>query len=395
MPRIETVYRLFVASPSDVAEERALVEEVVGELNTTWSKHFNLRIEVVRWETHVFPGFGHDPQAVINQQLDDDYDIFLGLLWTRFGTPTPRNESGTGEEFARAYERYQANPSAVRIMFYFKTAPVDPTTIDPDQIRYITNFRNQLGPKGGLYWTFTDREEFATLLRMHLSRQVQELASLSRDSQVSDLLHDARVALSGNNRGEGDDPGSDEAGLLDLVQQGVEGFEGMGRVLQELTFETQAYNARVVERTREIEAAVAISSSDPRPLWRAAKVFAEEMESFAARIDQARPAYASAREQAFASLSGAVAISRDFDSTDPVMPSTLERLQEFIEVNEETRTIMADFRQTVANQPRLSTLINRARRKMVSSLDALATEMIRTSALGRNVESEIRAISSG
>ena len=36
----QTVLRAFVASPSDVAEERSVVEDVVREFNITWSQNF-------------------------------------------------------------------------------------------------------------------------------------------------------------------------------------------------------------------------------------------------------------------------------------------------------------------------------------------------------------------
>ncbi|MYD31374.1 MAG: DUF4062 domain-containing protein, partial [Nitrospira sp. SB0661_bin_20] len=64
-------------------------------------------MDVVRWETRTTPGFGKDPQDVINKQISDAYDIFIGIMWTRFGTPTPRAGSGTEEEFLRAYDRYK------------------------------------------------------------------------------------------------------------------------------------------------------------------------------------------------------------------------------------------------------------------------------------------------
>ena len=43
---------------------------------------------------------GSDPQQIINSQVSDEYDIFIGILWTRFGTPTERAGSGTEEEFS-------------------------------------------------------------------------------------------------------------------------------------------------------------------------------------------------------------------------------------------------------------------------------------------------------
>jgi hypothetical protein len=126
MPRHEKVLSVFVASPSDVTDERTKLEEVVNELNITWSREFGVRLELVRWETHSFPSKGADAQDVINTQIPEDYDIFIGIMWCRFGTPTKRAESGTLEEFLRAKARHDENPSSVDIMIYFKDESVSP-----------------------------------------------------------------------------------------------------------------------------------------------------------------------------------------------------------------------------------------------------------------------------
>src|ERR1700756_3440394 len=100
MPRDERVLVVFLASPSDLEPERSRLEEVIRELNVTWTRTLGVRLELVSWETHGYPGVGADPQDVLNRQLPNDYDIFIGLMWTKFGTPTGRAGSGTEEEFA-------------------------------------------------------------------------------------------------------------------------------------------------------------------------------------------------------------------------------------------------------------------------------------------------------
>lgn len=133
MARHEHVLSIFVASPSDVADERSRLEDVVRELNITWSRELGLRLELVRWETHAYPDFGVDPQAVINNQIPDDFDIFIGVMWCRYGTPTNRAESGTIEEFKRAKARHDADPESVGLMVYFKDEPVPPSKVDIGQ----------------------------------------------------------------------------------------------------------------------------------------------------------------------------------------------------------------------------------------------------------------------
>lgn len=88
MPQTISLYKLFLASPSDVKEERLIVENVINDFNNTYSSQLNARIELCSWEKSSYPSVGEYPQAVINSQIGDEYDIFLGILWTRFGSKT-------------------------------------------------------------------------------------------------------------------------------------------------------------------------------------------------------------------------------------------------------------------------------------------------------------------
>ncbi len=103
-----------------------------------------------------------------------EYDIFIGLLWTRFGTPTSDAGSGTEHEFERAYERFRMYPDKLRIMIYFKDAPVTPTDIDPIQLAKVNEFKKRISNLGAYYWPFKSGDQFGNLVRVHLTRQVQE-----------------------------------------------------------------------------------------------------------------------------------------------------------------------------------------------------------------------------
>ena len=160
MPRSETVLQVFVASPGDVTDEREVLESVVAELNRAWAKSLGVRLELLRWETTTRPGIGSDPQAVINSQIGNEYDVFIGILWGRIGTPTSSAESGTMEEFQRAHARWEADPNSVEIMVYFKDEAIKPSEIDGDQNNRVQNFKRSLGNEGVLHRTFEGIENF-------------------------------------------------------------------------------------------------------------------------------------------------------------------------------------------------------------------------------------------
>ncbi len=63
-----TRLRVFVASQSDVQEERERLEEVIKDLNLGIAREKGLVLELVRWETHAWPAMGEDAQEVVNDR---------------------------------------------------------------------------------------------------------------------------------------------------------------------------------------------------------------------------------------------------------------------------------------------------------------------------------------
>jgi len=175
---MDAILKIFVSSPSDVANEKSAVVDAIEETNRTWSDFLGVHMEAITWESHCRPSVGKDVQQVINGQLPD-YDIYLGILWQRFGTPTPRFGSGTEEEFEIAYKKYKENPADIGIMFYFKDEPIHPSKIDSAQLAKVQEFQKKLGPKGILYWGFEAIGEFRQLVRIHLSKELQKRTSKS------------------------------------------------------------------------------------------------------------------------------------------------------------------------------------------------------------------------
>jgi hypothetical protein len=108
-----------------VNDERTCAETVINDINHSVGKKDGFQIELLRWETSTYPGLGEDGQDVINQQIGDDYNIFVGIMWKKFGTKTNRAGSGTEEEFNRAYQQYNEKKS-IQIMFYFRTDHICP-----------------------------------------------------------------------------------------------------------------------------------------------------------------------------------------------------------------------------------------------------------------------------
>jgi hypothetical protein len=174
MPRTERVLSIFLASPGDVSYERSRVGNFVSEWNDLWGPELGIHLELLKWETHAFPAAGSDAQDVINSQIEDEYDIFVGIMWHRIGTPTPRAASGTEEEFGRALKRFRSE-GRPHLMFYFKDAPI-PMDADSSQVAAVAQFKARISAEGVLYWLFLDPQQFDQLVRVHITRTVQRWA---------------------------------------------------------------------------------------------------------------------------------------------------------------------------------------------------------------------------
>jgi len=162
---------VFVASPGDVSEERDALAKLVRDLNLTIhavAPEKGIALELVRWETHAFPAPGR-PQSVINEEIGK-YDIFVGIMWTRFGTPSGVAESGTEEEYNLAYESWRRHGKP-HIMFYFCQAPSPPPASDAAarQLLRVVRFRERLSEKA-LVWVYQNHSDFVDTVLPHLLR---------------------------------------------------------------------------------------------------------------------------------------------------------------------------------------------------------------------------------
>ena len=152
---------IFLASPGDVPNERRYVQEVVDELNRTIASQKNIVLEVVSWENNAVPGYGMDAQALINAQIAAmaKYSLFVGIMWNRLGTPTPRAASGTVEEFHRAVAALEQHGQP-DIWFYFRQAPANLDTDEQlEQRKQVLEFRKQFQAKG-MPWSYKNPSDF-------------------------------------------------------------------------------------------------------------------------------------------------------------------------------------------------------------------------------------------
>lgn len=64
----------------------------------------------------------------------------------KFGTPTQAAESGTEEEFNRAYDNFKNDGSCKNLMLFFSKESL-PQNSDFDQFKKVLDFKTKIGKK--------------------------------------------------------------------------------------------------------------------------------------------------------------------------------------------------------------------------------------------------------
>jgi len=131
-----------IASPGDVASERAIIRDVIYEWNAVHSASRNIVLLPNGWESHSSPEMGASPQTIINDKILDKCDLLVGVFWTRIGSPTTEHPSGTVEEIENHIK------SKKPAMLYFSGQPVVMESVDPDQYQELQTFKKSCQSRG-------------------------------------------------------------------------------------------------------------------------------------------------------------------------------------------------------------------------------------------------------
>ena len=162
--------KIFISSPNDLKDEREICKRIINELNATLPKEHDVWLDPFFWEeeTRVI-GMG-TPQGLIDSPAE--YDLFIGMFWKRYGTPTgdidpetgEKYMSGTEQEFKEAYQAWKkSNGKKPVIKFLRKLGGEEISEDNEEYARYkrveafFSNFE-VTGRNPGLYLSFSEQD---------------------------------------------------------------------------------------------------------------------------------------------------------------------------------------------------------------------------------------------
>ncbi len=375
MTENQVILKIFVASPGDVPGEREILEEIVRELNLAWSDNLGVRLDLIRWETHVTPGMGVDAQDVINQQIPDDYDLFIGIMWTRFGSPTNNADSGTQEEFELAYKRHIESPKSLEIMFYFKDAPVTPSQIDISQLAKVLEFKTQLGKSGAFYHVYGSLEDFRSSVRLHLIRFLQRWRA---KAEATTSTTSATVPLQENEPVTNRQPQEvdEEEGLLDLIERAEDALLRNRESVERITEVINVLGDKLGKRTQELERLKVGTPTNVKLAKRLINNAATDLSEFTERMGIEIDAFSESLSTTMSAFASAAILSLEVNPEEKDgLRGTGEAIASYRETIESSIDNIVNFRDIISAAPKMTTAFNVSRRGAVYLLDKFLVQI--------------------
>ena len=173
-----TSYRVFIASPGGLEDERQVFRDTLNEYNEEAAVRRGVHFRPVGWE-ETLGGIGR-PQSIINKEIES-CDYFFTVLWNRWGSSpnAPGDEgfsSGVEEEYNLALGCVDDEELPMREVVVFFKAPADQQIADPGpELTRVLEFKTELEQsKQVLFRVYDSTSEFSRFLRRHLADWVFE-----------------------------------------------------------------------------------------------------------------------------------------------------------------------------------------------------------------------------
>src|SRR5206468_4680388 len=103
----------------------------------------------------------------------DNSDFGIAVFWTRLGTETANDESGSAEEIRRLTER------GARVLTYFSTAPIPQGSLTDNQFKRLQTFKEDLSRRA-LSGTYSSTDDLCQQVQLHLTSVVAGLLPKDR-----------------------------------------------------------------------------------------------------------------------------------------------------------------------------------------------------------------------
>lgn len=195
-----TLIRVFVSCPGDVSREKDIIKKLCESRNHVFSvNNRGIMFQVLDFKDIVAP-WGNRSQEDINVRFSG-YDIYIGLLWMRYGTVSGAEDpitgipygSGTEEEFRNAVQK-RKDGEEIGIYFFFKE-PRDVEDEDEEkELSKVKKFKREIQGNGWVH-SFPNTEDptkFITSIYQLLDEWVWEVERKKRIEGKNEFIEEIK-----------------------------------------------------------------------------------------------------------------------------------------------------------------------------------------------------------
>jgi len=372
MPRKTSIIDILLASPSDVIIERDLISTTVQEWNALYGESRNVNFNLIRYETDVAPNFGDYPQAVVNDQVGDKYDVLIAIFWNRIGTETPAAASGSVEEYERALARLKDGDD-VHIALYFKEANVAPDKIDLEQLAKLREFRAGIPSAGGLTSTFSDDEALRYSINLLLDRLARRFGDNGAVLPAEENSQSDRAFA--DQSGEIACVDDDEPGLLDLLDSIEEHSTATTSIINEISSRFDRLGELTEVNTEEINAKRSYGEVSRQDMRRIIESQVINMDELSAYIEDEKEEFFLHSNSMADDFRDMIKIFEDFDTDKEEIDGLRTNVEYLIEKMSGGIAATERFAESVEGLQRMTKDFNKSKRRLSTNLRDFAGGM--------------------
>ncbi|SHF15657.1 protein of unknown function [Litoreibacter ascidiaceicola] len=376
MVKTKTEVSVFISSTSEMDAEREICLEVIDDLNRIRGRNESFILAPLNWKRDVSSEFGAAPQQIVNSQIGDEYDIFIGFLCSRFGTPTEEYESGTQEEFERAMLRKASEPNTLGVSFFFKDPREAEAPPKARELVKIEDFRESISDQG-VFKDFHDGPTFRQHVQDALSDHIDRILS-SKDSISSNSARRSNSVTTHTTELVTIDQYDPDIGVLELVELTQEYASSLETIWTEIGGATQRLGEKIKVRTAELSDLPKDlnGNKDPKKVKPVLNRIAAEMDRYSVIVERSLPDLSKLARD-FVVVTERAALMSSEDGLE-----TKENIEALVSTYDYLRSTLMiaigqveGFQNSMSSIPRMTTRLNQARRRVETTTKQLISSM--------------------
>lgn len=191
--------KIFLASSSELKEDRKEFEIFIGRKNNDWVKK-DVHLELIVWEDFLDAMSQTGLQSEYNTQIKN-CDIFIMLFFTKVGKYTE-------EEFETAFGQFKETNKPF-IFTYFKDANISTGEINEDDVLSLINFKKKIKKLGHYITHYKSIED----LKFQFNNQLDKLGEghfMKNIAQSKEQAQQPTTIITQTHSGTGDNIGGDK-----------------------------------------------------------------------------------------------------------------------------------------------------------------------------------------